>query len=138
MISLDALLQKMEVGEIIKGIQMPPADVDRMLEKRDDAIFSTRWTDLFTQVGEKKAAMGLTQDADSRVARLRERAFMQSYNRWKSPDLAAYISDDFGLIGDALAIGFAEWIYFSTRISREDFRRMCCRNVPCDMLVGEN
>ena len=108
MISLDMLLQKMEQGEIILGIQMSQEDVEVMLEKRDDTIYSARWMDLFRQIGEKKAGWGPSQDADSRVARLRESAFMQSYKRWRSPDLAAYISDDFGLIGDALVIEFTD------------------------------
>ena len=63
---------------------------------------------IFNQI---EVAKGRKSDATSIVARLRELVYLQAYERWKSPDLAGYISDDFGLIGDALIIGYSHrWL----------------------------
>src|SRR5262249_14776165 len=78
------------------------------LDQRDDPRFAETWMKAFRQIEMKKEDK---QDAESRVRRLRELAYLQAYERWHSPDLPAYISDDFGLIGDALVTNYSHgWL----------------------------
>lgn len=66
---------------------------------------------VFRQVEAKKGVLGITGDAEGRITRLRELSYLQTFDRWHAPDLAAYVSDDFGLIGDALATGVSHpWL----------------------------
>ncbi|WP_339628226.1 hypothetical protein [Gimesia maris] len=45
------------------------------------------------------------------VLKIREIVYLQIFNCWKPPDLAAYVSDDFGLIGDASLLDSSDsWI----------------------------
>lgn len=42
---------------------------------------------------------------------IREAAYLRTISRWESPELAACVSDDFGLIADAVALGIEDpWI----------------------------
>lgn len=108
---LQTLLARMERGEIIEEIILPIERVESALNERDDERFDSLWMEVFRQVEAAKVARGIMYDADPRVARLREMAYLKSFGRWKSPDLAGYISDDFGLIGDALTVGYVHpWL----------------------------
>ena len=102
--SLDALLRQIECDEVIGKLSISPAELDSFLDLRDLPAFSSYWMELFNQVAAKKGA-SKTADTEPRVAQLRELCYRQAYSRWRSPDLAGYVSDDFGLIGDALALG---------------------------------
>lgn len=102
------LLQKMEQGSLLPKLVLEQSDIVAALDQRDHPLFGDAWMRAFRQVEMKK---GGKLDAEPRVGRLRELAYLQAYERWQSPDLAAYISDDFGLIGDALATNYNdEWL----------------------------
>ncbi len=103
--TLNQLLDKMEAGSLVPHLAINQDNVQSALEHRDNPRFDEPWMKAFRQV---EASKGGKHDADSRVTRLRELAYLQAYHRWGSPELAAYISDDFGLIGDALATGHSE------------------------------
>jgi hypothetical protein len=99
--SLAVLLEKINTDSPIPHIKLN--DINKALDHRDKETFAGKWMELFQEVEIKKES---GEDADDRVTQLREATYLQAYDRWHSPELAAYISDDFGLIGDALAIGF--------------------------------
>jgi hypothetical protein len=100
---LRKLLQKMEHASIVPNLSLKQEEIEAALDQRDDPHFAETWMNAFRQIEAKK---GSKQDAEPRIGQLREMAYLQSYERWQSPDLAAYISDDFGLIGDALATNY--------------------------------
>jgi hypothetical protein len=90
----------MEQGLLVPNLSLEQYEIVRALDQRDEPQFEDPWLRTYKQVEDKK---GDHQDADTRVGRLRELAYLQALDRWESPELAGYISDDFGLIGDALA-----------------------------------
>src|SRR6266498_944886 len=100
---LNKLLEMMEQGAILPKLSLEQEEIEATLDQRDDPKFAETWMNAFHQVEAKK---GSKQDAEPRIGQLREMAYLQAYERWQSPDLAAYISDDFGLIGDALATNY--------------------------------
>ena len=108
---IDLLLTKMTSYALISQLDLPDDHVEDSLSERESRRFATTWMNVFSKLESLKSARGVTRDSDSRVTQLRESAYLQSFKRWKSPDLAALISDDFGLIGDALVIGFTDpWL----------------------------
>src|SRR5437016_2857103 len=94
---IDLLLGRMLSGAIISGLVLTDNKIDDALTERENNSFATRWMDSFQKLKSEKAANSISKDADPRVSMIREAAYLQSYRKWKSPDLAAYISDDFGL-----------------------------------------
>lgn len=73
-------------------------DLDEALDTRDEESFTAAWMGAFDLVqsggGENEA-----------IAAIREAAFRQAFARWKSGDLAGYVSDDWGLIAQAIVGG---------------------------------
>ncbi len=125
MYDLAALLAKMEQGLVVEKVVLATEEIESALEQRDDACFDSPWMEVYKQIEAAKHARGVTGDADPRVGRLREVAYLKSFERWNSPDLAGDISDDFGLIGDALALAYTDpWLqrllgaYFEGRLPR--------------------
>jgi hypothetical protein len=105
---LALLLERIEQGSIIPKLQIQFDEVDELLNKRDEPIFDEPWV---LACRELEARKGSGKDADPRVTRLREITFLLTYEIWKASDLAAEISDDFGLMGDALATNYQnEWV----------------------------
>ena len=100
---LDTLLARMRSGDYIASISLPDDNVADALQHRSADEFSSEWMRVFRVV--ESAKRNKTSGEDSRVRQLRELSYLQSYHRWHHPDLSAYISDDFGLIGDALEVG---------------------------------
>jgi len=97
------LLEKIEQRSIVPNLSLTEEEIEAALNQRDNPQFAETWMKAFHQIETMKRAK---QDADPRIGRLREVAYLQAYERWRSADLAAYISDDFGLIGDALATDY--------------------------------
>lgn len=104
MTSLESLLEKMVRGHIIGAIIVPNTqnEVTQVLGLRDKDEFSRKWMEVFEMVEAHKKRQALEPSAVDLVTKLREEAFIQTFERWHSSDLAAYVSDDFGLIGDTL------------------------------------
>lgn len=108
--SVNEVLSALDEGRIIERISFPPEqDVASILDERDSDEFSSRWMDSFNSIEQQKGA--LDSPLVQCVTAIRESAYLRAYTRWKSSDLAAYISDDFGLIGDAIASGIHDpWV----------------------------
>ena len=100
---LDTLLEVLMQDTIISRLSLKPEEIESALDRRDEQPFDQTWARVFRDVEEIK---GSWQDAEACVGQLRELAYMQAIERWGSADLSAYISDDFGLIADALAINY--------------------------------
>lgn len=104
MSEINALLEELESGELLRGALSGIKNVTELLGNRDSDLFLIPWMAAYRLVEERKADRAAIEDANPIIARLREAAFRQVFERHRSSDLAGYISDDFGLIGDALAL----------------------------------
>jgi hypothetical protein len=95
---------------IITSITIPVgSSIEQIINTRDSDDFSQRWMAAYKAVESRKGQA--SKNLSELSAQIREAAYLRAYARWKSPDLAAYVSDDFGLIADALALGKEDpWI----------------------------
>jgi hypothetical protein len=105
--SIEELLTLLNEGQVIERISISTdQEIELILDSREREDFSSQWMESFDNVESQKSSME-NRLAES-VAQIRKVAYLKSYARWKSPDLAAYISDDFGLIADAIAMSIAD------------------------------
>ncbi len=109
--SLGLLLCQMEQREIVPKLCLSTAHIDDMLNDRDASVFDSHWMAAFDRVESKKREIPLNDLDKDRVSRVSELAYLQSFECWKSPDIAGYISDDFRLISEALLLGICDvWL----------------------------
>lgn len=72
--------------------------IDDILDERDDDFFSEQWMQAYNEVEKQKKQQGIPAVYSEEI---RKNAFNTVLKITSSDDLAAYISDDFGLIVDA-------------------------------------
>lgn len=83
-------------------------DWDVILDKRDSAEFDDAWVESNEAVSKKNY---LDQSDEAEVNKLREYAFKSVFRITGNSEAAGYVSDDIGLIGEAVAKGeLAGWI----------------------------
>jgi hypothetical protein len=99
--ALARLIDVIKSGRLVDALPIDDGDVDRWLELRDDATFSRQWMSVDRDLETRKKQVKYDEEP---VTKLRELVFEQVFARWRPSDLAAYISDDFGLVGDALLL----------------------------------
>lgn len=85
---------------------------DEALDKRDQAEFDVAWTESYDAVSRKKY---INPADEAAVTKLRESVFKSVFRLTENSEVAGYVSDDFGLIGEAAAKGclkgWVEWLY---------------------------
>ena len=108
--SQDSLLRLLSDSRLVESLNVDPeSSVEGILAARDSETFSSRWMGIFKSIESHKSKISKVQSELS--TKIRELAFLRAYSRWKSSDLAADISDDFGLIADTAALGVNEpWV----------------------------
>jgi hypothetical protein len=85
--------------------------VDDLLDHRDEAQFSDGWMKAYDDISNKKLTSFIDEITNQQIDLLRERVYKKVYHYTSSSDLAGYISDDFGLIGDALHVNYnSDWL----------------------------
>ncbi|MCL1617036.1 hypothetical protein M3090_11625 [Bacteroides sp. ET71] len=72
--------------------------IDDILDERDDDFFSEQWMQAYNEVEKQKKQQEIPAAYSEEI---RKNAFNTVLKITSSDDLAAYISDDFGLIVDA-------------------------------------
>jgi len=88
-------------------------DSDSYLNERDKSPFDNNWCDAFELIEQSKIKLSSKEKKllKDRVAVLRETIFKLTIRISHDSELAGYISDDFGLIFDALALNLDDpWI----------------------------
>jgi hypothetical protein len=101
LINEDQLIERLNVGS--------ESSIDQILDARDAPEFVVLWMKAYASIESRKREIDDVQSDLS--TQIRKVAYLRAYARWKSPDLAAYISDDFGLFADAAALCVDEpWI----------------------------
>jgi len=79
-------------GEFLENVFAQHVDWDAALDARDALDFDTAWTSSYEEIS------AACPPESSIVRDIRESAFKKVYAITKSADLAAYVSDDMGLI----------------------------------------
>lgn len=125
MTSLESLLSEVEGGLIDRLVLDTGETLDGILSNLDADEFAERWMAIFRDVEARKSAVARAPAAVDLTVRIREATYLKAFARWRSSDLAAYISDDFGLIADAIAGGVDD-----PRIAGI-LRSYRCGRIPC-------
>lgn len=86
-------------------------DTDHILNERENPPFDQEWMRNYKAISEIKISLLSNNLAVPHIDSLRESVFKQVYAFSNSSDLASYISDDFGLIADALYVNYNDsWL----------------------------
>ena len=82
------------------------ADIDCLLDERDKDIFAKQWTAEYSNIEKIKS-----RNNEKLIDKYREKIFKIVFKQTDNDDLAAYVSDDFGLLADALNSDYrSRWI----------------------------
>lgn len=82
------------------------ADIDFLLDERDKDIFARQWTAEYSNIEKIKS-----RNNEKLIDKYREKIFKTVFKQTDNDDLAAYVSDDFGLLADALNSDYrSRWI----------------------------
>lgn len=108
---VDTLLQDLKEGRLLDERNFEGLDVEAYLDERDEAPFADAWM----QAYERYAGDSVIAE-DEVLRQIRETAFKRTLSLTGEPELAGYVSDDFGLIGCYLLQGsgqdaFVERLY---------------------------
>lgn len=84
--------------------------LNELLDRRDSAPFDTEWCRVYEEIEALKKARSCEDENKGEQSKIREKVFMLIEERTES-ELAGYVSDDFGLIYDSLALDYKdEWL----------------------------
>ncbi|GLI04603.1 hypothetical protein YDYSG_06330 [Paenibacillus tyrfis] len=95
MIAASEILSSLGDGTFIERVFSKDVDWDAELDARDEAEFAEAWSSSY----DKLEAMHPSEDAV--IREIRETVFKQTFRITQSPELAGYVSDDFGLMAKA-------------------------------------
>ncbi|WP_051263754.1 hypothetical protein [Tenacibaculum ovolyticum] len=73
-----------------------------VFEERDEEYFSDVWMSIYNEIEVLTAKKGVSTFSEE----IREKAFKLIIDETENSDLAAYISDDLGLLSDAIDVGY--------------------------------
>ncbi|NFH70898.1 hypothetical protein FDC35_11205 [Clostridium botulinum] len=86
-------------------------DFDEILDLRDSDLFDKEWIRIYTAIEEKKKTKGYSKEDKQLSDEYRKKAYLKVYDLCKNDSLAAYISDDFGVICDSELVGYVDnWL----------------------------
>ena len=118
----------MRVDELLSKINrdmFANINVNEILELRDDTMFDSEWIRVYKLIEEQKQSLGYSDD---RINKQIKMVYKKIYEYSDDSELAAYISDDFGLIYDCEVLGYSDsWIE-----ALESYYAMC--QIPCGRL----
>ncbi|MBB6022387.1 hypothetical protein HNR77_003484 [Paenibacillus sp. JGP012] len=88
------LLAELKDGHLLDDQNFKGLDIDAYLDERDEPSFADEWMQAYERYAGDSAV------AEQEVLRsIRETAFKRTITLTGDPELAGYVSDDFGLIG---------------------------------------
>ena len=86
-------------------------DFDTMLDRRDLPIFDDEWIRVYHEVELLKRKSNVYIDGNNDSDNIRKQTFLKTFKLTQDDEIAAYISDDFGLIYDSEMLGYHdEWL----------------------------
>ncbi|MGO4528417.1 hypothetical protein AB4Z30_04990 [Paenibacillus sp. 2TAF8] len=91
---VNLLLQDLKEERLLCERNFEGLDVEAYLDKRDEAPFADEWMKAYERYAGDSAVA-----EDEVLRQIREIAFKRTISLTGEPELAGYVSDDFGLIG---------------------------------------
>lgn len=89
----------------LRKINYENLNLDEVLTGRANTTFDSEWIRVFDEIKALKNSVKITDNTH-----IRESAYLIVYENSNSDDLAAYVSDDFGLIFDSIFLNYRdEW-----------------------------
>ncbi len=114
--------------------------LNELLDSRDSASFDTEWCRINREIEALKNPQSYTDEDEETQVKIREKAFMIIQQNTKN-ELAAYVSDDFGLIYDSLILNYKdEWldkviaVHKNKKIPGENFNPNFSLKAGCNYL----
>lgn len=95
MVSANEILSIISDHRFLERIFHKKVDWDMELDARDADDFAETWSASYNKVN----AIGVSEDKV--ITEIRESVFKQVFRLTQNPDLAGYVSDDFGLVAMA-------------------------------------
>lgn len=106
---LQKIKELLSVGRLLSKDSFNVDNLDKILDGREIEIFENEWLRVYYFLKTKEDS--IVQEVKELINSIREESFKITYNATKSSDLAGYVSDDFGLIVEALFFDYQdEWI----------------------------
>ena len=86
-------------------------DFEEILDLRDSDPFDTEWNRVYKTVEEQKTIKKYSDENKQVSDEYRKNAYLRVYDLCDNDDLAAYISDDFGMICDSELMSYTDiWV----------------------------
>ncbi|WP_291581516.1 hypothetical protein [Clostridium sp. UBA6640] len=124
---LEKLKDLLLTGALLSENTFTIDDVDFILDSRDKDIFDSEWMRNYNLI--RKNEKLDTPEVKKIVEFIREISYKVAYKASQSSELASYISDDFGLIAEALIIDYNDdWVnalaneYMEGRVPYNDLK----------------
>ncbi|NQU23182.1 MAG: hypothetical protein HQ567_18035 [Candidatus Nealsonbacteria bacterium] len=120
--TLQVLLERIECGDVVSFTTFEEIDVETALDKREQPSFEQDWLDAFNFIEAGIQANPLSEDESKLIDAVREIAYKRTYAHTEDPDLCAYVSDDFELVGKALALSLEDtwanalWLSYKSEV----------------------
>lgn len=109
MVKLEKLKELLLTGVLLSKDTFAIDDVDLILDNRDADVFDDEWMRNYNAIKQKGGLN--TPEIKKLIDLIRELTYKATYNATKSSDLAGYVSDDFGLIAEALSLNYNDdWL----------------------------
>ncbi len=109
MIKLEKLRDLLLSGSLLSKHTFDIDDIEQLLDNRDISVFDNEWIRNYNEIKAMKTS--IPPEVNKLVESIREIAFKITYDSTESSDLASYISDDFGLIAEALFLNYNDdWL----------------------------
>lgn len=99
-----------EIRDLELLSEVAPAEINELLEQRDEPAFDAEWMRVYTTVQDLEVE-GEVQKANVVIDEIRESTFRRVFQLTRNPEVAGAVSDDFDLIARAVQIGLEdEWL----------------------------
>ncbi|MBW9158484.1 hypothetical protein [Clostridium tagluense] len=106
---LEKLKNLMLSGSLLSKDTFIVDDLDSIMDSREESNFDKQWIRNYNKINEKRYLINFK--IKELIDSIREIAYKITYAFTESSDLAAYVSDDFGLIAEALVLNHNdEWL----------------------------
>jgi hypothetical protein len=106
---LELMTQKIRSGQILSPAETNVPNYDDVIGERDSVEFERQWLSQFNALEQRSKDIDFNES--EAINGLREAAYKAAFGVTESPDIAAFVSDDFELIGRAIALNVNDpWI----------------------------
>ncbi|MBC2582743.1 hypothetical protein [Clostridium sp. DJ247] len=109
MIKLEKLKELLLAEDLLSEDTFDIDDMELILDNREIDVFDSEWMRNYNIIKQEEGLNN--QEIKNLIKSIREISYKITYNETQSSDLAGYISDDFGLIAEALVLNYNDdWL----------------------------